>query len=286
MPSSVRNVGAKSTFALGTSIVDALLQIGPGGNQRVVDIPRARAAVAGGSARRDGSPHAVRVRVVGPVRREQNLRGPIVIPSHGVERQRAWRRSRPTIPAAIARVKIAPTPAVCCSAATIARHRRAVAVADVDRAAARDDARRAVGKRAGERLQDRVEIDAAGVRRKAVVRRHPDVVAVEQPRGFEAVFDPLDLAVDVPQDRDGCRVRRSLLVRRGVEIAEPQHRHRRIHARNADFQERVDRVSIERARRRAVAGRRTDAPSCLRASDSGSVYSIVQDRAARHACGC
>ena len=52
----------------------------------------------------------------------------------------------------------------------------------------------------------------AGVRREAVVRRHPDVVAVEQAGGFEAVFNPFDLAVDLPQDRDGRRSADSLRV--------------------------------------------------------------------------
>src|SRR5204862_3691294 len=123
---------------------------------------------------------------------------------------------------------------------------------------ARDDARRAVGERADERLQDGVETDGTGVCREAVVRGDPDVVAVEQAGGFEAVFYALDLSVDAPEDLNRRGGADAAVMRGGVEVAEPHHSHRRIHPRNADLQERVDGVSIERAGRRTLSRRGTD----------------------------
>jgi hypothetical protein len=81
-----------------------------------------------------------------------------------------------------------------------------------------------------------------------MVGGHPDVVAVEQPLGSEAVLDPLDLAVDMPQDGDGLGRSDPVLVGCGVEIAEPEHRHCRPHAGETNVQQGVDGVAIERAR--------------------------------------
>ena len=258
---------------------DALPQVWPGGNQRVVDVPRARAAVPGGPTGRDRSAHPVRIRRVRPVRREQNLGGPFVIPARRVERQRARHAS---IERSRLRRAGEDRPG---SRRLLQRcHNRGdgrlVAVANVDRAAARDNARRSVGKRAGERLQDRVEVDGAGVRREAVVGRDPDVVAVEQAGGFEAVLYPFDFPVNVPEDLDRRGCANAVRVRGGVEVAEPHHRHRRVHPRNPDLQERVHRVAIERAGGRALGRRGTERLHVL-CERLRQRVPVVQDRAPR-----
>ena len=82
------------------------------------------------------------------------------------------------------RVKMAPMPAVFCNARTISGDHLTIAVAHVNRRLAVDDSRRAVGERAGERLQKRAHVGRARVCREPVVGCHPDVVRVEKPAAF------------------------------------------------------------------------------------------------------
>ena len=184
-PSSVRNVGAKSTFA-----ARRVARVTPR-----LDRARRQSACCGcptGSschARpcRERSSRASRAR---SRRRSSPARtgsAPIAIvaPARGVERQRAGHAAVKR-PGRAARVKIAPTPGVRCSARTIATTCRSIAVAHVDRAAARR--RCAASRRAACRQTASAsrQIDAAGVRGETVVRRDPDVVAVEQAGALRA----------------------------------------------------------------------------------------------------
>ena len=88
-----------------------------------------------------------------------------------------------------------------------------------------------------------------------MVRRHPDVVGLEQPGSGESVLDAADFSVDMPEHLDRLRRPDAPGVRRRIERPQPEDGHRRIHTRKTDGQKGVDGVPVAGRRRPIPRGR-------------------------------
>ena len=256
--------------------LDSRLDVGADRHERVVDVERARAAVAGHARLRRRSAKAVPAHRGSPARREENLGGAGMVPPREVERQGAGRRALASAgrrrpgedrPDAFGRLE----------AGGDGRHRRGIAVAHVDGPGPGHDARRAVVERPRKRRQHRAEVDAAGVLGEPVVRRDPDVRGLGQAGRGEAVLQALDLGVEPEEGLHHQGVAHAVPVGGGVGVAEPEHRHRRVDRRQRDLEKRVDYPAVPRVVGSARLGDRSEALEGLPVQIGRQAVLVVED---------
>ena len=189
-----------STLPVGTALVRVLAKVRTGGDERVVNVVGARRAVAGDAAR-----------VVVPSKPAAFLAAVQFADTRISPDRRGWFQratSNDSVPGTMPSARaLAARPREdradfrpLLQRRDDRRHARSIGAGpEMNRAFGDDDVRRSVGHAPRERLDQRVQLQLAGMGREPVVGRDDDVRAIQKPLRPQRVLDAADAAVDQRQ---------------------------------------------------------------------------------------